>query len=106
MTAKQKVGWKVLRRNRNSCIISGGHYTRVYLKRRKTTPAPRCGPLCIFERREDAEDFSLPHLIIAKCLYKPSNIKYIWTTRKETKKWDLWKLPEGTALADSVTCLE
>jgi len=109
MTARQKVGWKVLYGTpRDSCFISSS-YKRKYNKGRKTTPAEKSGPLCVFNKKYSAERFLVNFVYdahIVKCLYVPSKETMVWEGRRRIRHKSLNSLPPGTALADSVTCLE
>ncbi len=109
MTARQRKGWKVISSsNEGSCFVRD--YSMVYYsKRRKTFPKKYCGPLCVFKSKKTAEMFVRKFIyptIIVKCFYKPSPSKYVWKTKRKLSRTSLLSLPAGTALADSVTCLE
>jgi len=105
MTARQKVGWKVVDKSRRSSVVFDGYAARHYPKRRKVTPANNCGPLCVFKIKKAALRFTGNNNIsrVKKCLYIPSKSKRIWD---DIDSLCLETLPSHTALADSVTCLE
>ena len=105
MTARQKVGWKVLNSNsRRSCFVRG-RGLRHYRKGRRIIPVKDCGPLCVFTKKYHARRF-LENFVhsayVVKCLYTPSKEVVVWGAYNAY----LLQLPQGTALADSVTCLE
>ncbi len=105
MTAKQKVGWKVVRWDGTSCITYDTFAGRLYEKNRKVTPAKKCGPLCVFKRKHSAKEFAGKWVgaRVKKCLYRPSKLSKIWDGHFS---YSLYDLPPNTVLADSVTCLE
>ena len=110
-----EIGWKVLTEARHSAIRKHWCFgSRTYPKLKKVEPKEDCGPLCVFDCLIHAQRFVTNWdsigLTIVKCKYKKSKLKHIWD------KWDNYHipnchipiiaLPEGTVLADSVTCLE
>ncbi len=107
MTTKQKAGWKVLSRwgTRKSCMMSNTLQGKTYPKGRKVVPVKGYGPLCVFTKKCYALKFVVgyPDDRIKKCLYKPSKERRVWSNKDCVY---LSFLPLGTALADSVTCLE
>ena len=105
MTTRQKVGWKVIRAGRTSCIVRGMVASKRYLKGVKVVPNKNCGPLCVFIEEYSAERFvdCKPTRTTVKCRYTPSKEIMVWGTGGERS---LRELPFNTALADSVTCLE
>ncbi len=114
MTARQKVGWKVLSdsRERRSCVMNSTLSGRSYLKGKKVIPVEGCGPLCVFTCKHSAYSFitrvgchyKARQKRIVKCLYKPSKVESIWSNIHPSVP--LRDLPTKTALADSGTCLE
>ena len=75
------------------------------------TPRPGFGPLAVFSRREDAEEFTLYYssVLVVPCAYVPSRLRFVQYTDPFsgwTHKRELGDLPPGTRLADAVFCLE
>ena len=113
---EQKIGYKVLRKNRRSIIqyfqYGGLHYPKL----KEVKPREYCGPLCVFTSRERALMFSsMLDSFVVKCTYIQSQIRQVWFPMifesypfrsLEVSTVNLHSLPTGTVLADSVTCLE
>ena len=106
-------GYKVLTAKRRSCIAiikNGGLYYPVGVA---VKPKKGWGPLCVFQQKERAEEFAKYFVcgwpnsngFIAKCEYEPSLEYAVWRQWGFPSRW-LGSLPEGTALATTVTCLE
>ena len=104
---EQKIGYKVLKRNRRSIIqdlYEGGLH---YPKLTEVKPNKDCGPLCVFIFYKFALEFSEEcrmASIVTECRYTESTIEYIWFNEYFNRH--IFNLPDGTVLADSVTCLE
>ncbi len=114
-------GWKVLygRRSYNRHTPA----SRVYPPCRIVHPYPGCGPLAVFDTRENAERFAgyfrEPYRIV-RCLWKPSEKRQLWFIIHEVRlnpadeevlipvQYTAVKrqLPAGTMFADAVYCLE
>ena len=104
---KELRGYKVLTKDRRSCIVSCHNGARIYKKNVKTIPKCGYGPLCVFETKRNAQDFTLKCNIIVKCKYTESKQVSIWEFYGGTKYYEpFYLLPQGTVLASSVTCLE
>jgi len=91
-----------------------------YLPNQVTKPAPLCGPLTVFESRNDAERFAqrLNHglnycfHVVLPCLYRESRDQEVWSplVLEDGGSWPTGQqkdyLPEGTRLADEVWILD
>ncbi len=108
MTQKQKIGYKVLDQNRASVVMGASKHSpgHTYSKGKRTLPKKYQGPLCVFDSINAATAFvdkyrDTPKIIV-KCHYKLSKEKRVWDTAMP----GISLVPQGTVLADSVTCLE
>lgn len=111
-----KLGWKVVRVGRGFSERGNGTYfsafgpgivpaearTR-YKFFKPTFPKDGCGPLCVFKKRIDAEDFLNGYRKIFPCAYVPSYSKYVWVGDTKTPRT---KLTNGKALASEVILLK
>lgn len=126
MTRPLEHGWKILRSDRTSIIIS--HEDRVVLYRlnHRAYPRPRCGPLAVFMDRGYAADFLLVHgfyrrerdsYLLVPCRYEQSPETRMWIDIgtihyshallvEDPRERCSFTLPVGTVLANFVTCLE
>ena len=107
---EQKIGYKVLTRNRMSFIISPEKGGLQYKINEEVKPQTNCGPLCLFSSYHHAAALATSwlgggHASIVKCKYIESKQKHIFK-RNQKSKLHLNDLAFGTVLADSVTCLE
>lgn len=129
MTKKLATGYKVITYDRKSLIMNDFISECGYPVNRRVKPQEGQGPLAVFETEEHAEIFvkdygpfitwgnssgkvcgcgTYPYRSkIVPCRYKPSNSDKLGTY------WDgnmvqkhLSSMPEGSVLADFVTCLE
>jgi hypothetical protein len=108
---EQKIGYKVLTKDRWSSVMKSEHGGRKYDINKEVKPISDCGPLCVFDTYNNAgrfrEMFCLGRALTVKCKYIQSKqiyISFIYLGNEERRI--LTKLPKGTILADSVTCLE
>lgn len=109
MAKEWKKGWKVIMgTNRMSCI----HHRAVCYPKNGIAHRPKlCGPLAVFETRAAARCFvnqnwkwinrSNHNRKIARCLYIPSADVALWDGYDKR-----CVVPERTAFADEVRCLE
>jgi len=110
MTERLTRGWKVIRRSeRTSSIIHKASSEVIYPKLRVARPKKHCGPLAVFCELKYAKDFMDQNNInpvskIVPCNYKPSSLVYMKMPFRKPRH--ISKAPEGTRLADFVTCLE
>lgn len=107
--AKWKTGWKVIMWTRRmSCI----HHRAVCYPKNKIAHRPKlCGPLAVFETRKAARYFISQNWSwindrahnrkVVKCLYIPSEDSALWDAYDKR-----CVVPERTAFADEVKCLE
>ena len=112
---EQRIGYKVLTRNRLSAVVSRMSSNEIKSKSiyypicKKAIPKGKQGPLCVFTTYSQAKAFKKIHQdgtgIIVKCHYKKSVKERVWFNN-ETSGVYIAFLPKGTILADSVTCLE
>ena len=100
-------GYKVLTRKRRSCLTALKRGGRYYPVGESVKPQNSQGPLCVFRDFENAAWFASTTWeakLMVECEYKPSRVKAIWFNRFSRRS--LSDLPNGTALATTVTCLE
>jgi len=72
-----------------------------YAMRRRTTPAPECGPLCAFDSLAEAKRFFRSYGDeIWECLAAKSKLVYVWRPGRLTF---CNVLPSGTILCDAIT---
>ena len=104
---EQKIGYKVLTEGRFSLIQKEYEGGLDYPKSKEIKPNKDCGPLCVFISHKSALIFArgcLKNTTIVKCKYKESTIESVWSDFHTNRHAS--NLPNGTVLADSVTCLE
>lgn len=108
-------GWKVIKKSdRRSCTALDRVTPVQYLKNKETKRPRRGGPLAVFETRARARQFKhwYEHTFGRGCYWKIVKCKYIKS--KDNSLWEycmcidrkVRNVPEGTAFADAVTCLE
>ena len=119
-------GCKVIRKDRMSaCSVSGccNDWIVTYPKGIEVKPTSKGSKLFFFTNKKDAEEFAFFRILkishqnivvpcIAKGVSKPKyicslskNYSGFWQSRSKYKGF-LMKVPHGTRLADSITCLE
>ncbi len=108
---EQRIGYKVITKDRYSALIIESVAAIRYPVQKTVKPKDNCGPICVFRTAIQAKTFIRRHnssryLMKVKCSYEESDYKAIWTVTPPRGRVPLWCLPVGTALADSVTCLE
>lgn len=115
-----KKGWKVINKDRLSCTAPYRKHPVKYLKNKETSrptaeKGRAYGPLAVFKTREDARMFKKRVLNITsenkqwkivKCKYVESKIPFLFEYFYHWNRRSSWDLPEGTAFADKVKCLE
>jgi len=118
MPSKWKKGWKVLDKDRTSVWIGSldSYGSRKYLPDKVVGRSPNCGPLCVFKNRASALSFMIPGEKLVPCLYLPSKHTSVWIkwgirkplaiAQKGLLMAPLESLPDYTALAEKVMCLE
>ena len=104
-------GYKVLTRKRRSCIMLIKKGGRRYPLSQTVMSKRGYGPLCVFTHKRHATHFRRVQFyprdwLIVKCKYMPSNVNSVWRRNRRDFEHLLHTLPEGTALATTVTCLE
>ena len=102
-------GYKVLTRKRRSCIVGHGQGGLVYPIGEPVIPINGYGPLCVFKDKKNAKNFVVWCMaleftsLLVMCEYEPSRRRNVWQPHH---RYQLRDLPQGTALATTVTCLE
>ena len=113
MTKKLSLGWKVIRPGRTS-LLAWSTAKVTYHKGRKAVPCYGMGTLAVFQSVESARCFkkeiskdNLYDLRIVKCKYRPSERTTLAMFVNDlSQKRHITRLPVGTVLAESVTCLQ
>lgn len=101
-TNEVRLGWKVVRRfSMSSCYAARDDSCVRYRYGEWVRPRKGCGPLCVFNNRDDARSFSSPNEVILRCFYTPSRQTAVWTGDYDFD-WPPVVLPRGTVLADAV----
>ena len=104
-----KIGYKVVGCHRRS---SGVHESEklMYKKGKRVVPVGENGPLAVFKTFKYAKNFVgyryTGGFQILKCEYVPSSEKELYIKELGMIVLFRTKFPRGTALAESVTCLE
>ena len=119
MKQEWKKGWKVITPHRESCTWRDRLIqSKCYYSINEITKRPkRCGPLAVFRTRQNARDFKKTlekniisfrnhNFKIVRCVYKGSKDNCLWEWFWHNKNYPLHFLPEGTAFADEIKCLE
>lgn len=108
-----KKGWKVLRRRPDGLFSVLWINPVRYDFGVDTYPSPGDGPLAVFDRKEDAENFAelvkswSPYLdiVVCPCLYAPAKANKIWGYILGMRTEQDY-LPAGTALAAKVMLIQ
>lgn len=118
---KSKIGYKVVKTNGKSAIISRDDFAVEYKFKEWAYPKFKEAPLMVFETLADAEDFRngerWNYLIIYKCEYKKSKKKWGWCLDNiaDVVNLKIYKkkvshlfesLPPGTIFADAVKLIK
>lgn len=81
---KYRYGYKVLHQCRvNLWSMCDKEYKQIYFKDKPTVPKKSSGPLCVFKTIKAAKIAAdkMPHLVIYKIKYRPSDKKYVWSPK-------------------------
>jgi DNA modification methylase len=118
-----KIGWKVIREDRQSCTASARFFPALYLKNKITERNPDqlyCGPFAVFETRQAAREFKYDYedkyiwpynnnirdrkygWKIVRCEYIQSDACSLWEDPCNRQR----RVPDRTIFADKVKCLE